>query len=51
MIEKPDNFHTRRRENASNGTSLNANDQIPNSVVQQWLGRLPAGASARRTRR
>ena len=34
-------------ENASNGASLAANYQIPNSVVQQpgFLGRLPAGAS------
>jgi hypothetical protein len=33
-------------ENASNGSSLNANYQLPNTVVQQLLGRLPAGASA-----
>jgi hypothetical protein len=33
-------------ENASNGTSLNANYQLPNTVVQQYLGRLPAGAQA-----
>jgi hypothetical protein len=33
-------------ENASNGTSLNANYQIPNEVVRTLLGRLPAGASA-----
>jgi hypothetical protein len=33
-------------ENASNGSSLAANYQIPNTVVQQLLGRLPAGASA-----
>lgn len=31
-------------DNASNGTSLNANYQLPNTVVQQYLGRLPAGA-------
>jgi hypothetical protein len=30
-------------ENGSNGTSLNANYQLPNSVVVQYLGRLPAG--------
>jgi hypothetical protein len=33
-------------ENASNGSALAANYQIPNTVVQQLLGRLPAGASA-----
>ena len=33
-------------ENASNGSSLAANYQIPNTVVQQLLGRLPAGATA-----
>ena len=33
-------------ENASNGTSLAANYQLPNTVVQQLLGRLPAGAFA-----
>jgi hypothetical protein len=33
-------------ENASNGSSLAANYQIPNSVVVGLLGRLPAGASA-----
>ena len=32
-------------ENASNGSSLAANYQIPNSVVVGLLGRLPAGAS------
>jgi hypothetical protein len=31
---------------ASNGTSLNANYQIPNTVIRQYLGRLPAGAFA-----
>lgn len=31
---------------ASSGTSLSANYQIPNSVVQTYLGRLPAGAFA-----
>jgi hypothetical protein len=31
---------------ASNGVSLDANYQIPNSVVRQYLGRLPAGALA-----
>ena len=35
-------------ENASNGASLSANYQMPNTVVQQLLGRLPAGASAHR---
>jgi hypothetical protein len=29
---------------ATNGASLNANVQLPNSVVQQLLGQLPAGA-------
>ncbi len=33
-------------DNASNGTSLAANYQLPNTVVQQYLGRLPAGALA-----
>jgi hypothetical protein len=33
-------------DNASNGTSLNANYQLPNTVVQQYLGRLPAGTLA-----
>jgi hypothetical protein len=33
-------------DNASNGTSLNGNYQLPNTVVQQFLGRLPAGALA-----
>ena len=33
-------------DNASNGISLNANYQLPNTVVQQYLGRLPAGALA-----
>jgi hypothetical protein len=33
-------------ENASNGTSLAANYQIPNSVLVTYLGRLPAGATA-----
>jgi Carboxypeptidase regulatory-like domain len=36
-------------ENASNGASLAANYQLPNTVVQQLLGRLPAGASAAQT--
>jgi hypothetical protein len=31
---------------ASNGTSLDANYQLPNSVVRDYLGRLPAGALA-----
>jgi hypothetical protein len=31
---------------ASNGTSLDANYQLPNSIVQSHLGRLPAGALA-----
>lgn len=33
-------------ENASNGISLSGNYQLPNSIVQQYLGRLPAGALA-----
>jgi hypothetical protein len=33
-------------QNASNGASLSANYQIPNTVVQGLLGRLPAGATA-----
>ena len=33
-------------DNASNGTSLSGNYQLPNTVVQQYLGRLPAGATA-----
>jgi hypothetical protein len=33
-------------DNASNGTSLNANYQLPNSEVLKYLGRLPAGQSA-----
>jgi hypothetical protein len=37
---------TTASENASNGTSLAANYQIPNTVVQTLLGRLPAGAQA-----
>jgi hypothetical protein len=36
---------TTASENASNGTSLNANYQIPNTEVLRLLGRLPAGAS------
>jgi hypothetical protein len=36
-------------ENASNGSSLAANYQLPNTVVQDLLGRLPAGASAAQT--
>jgi hypothetical protein len=36
-------------ENASNGASLAANYQLPNTVVQQLLGRLPAGANAAQT--
>jgi hypothetical protein len=31
---------------ASNGSALEANYQLPNTVVQQFLGRLPAGALA-----
>jgi hypothetical protein len=31
---------------ASNGTSLSANYQLPNTVVRDYLGRLPAGAFA-----
>ncbi len=34
---------------ASNGTSLNANTALPNTVVQQSLGRLPAGGLANGT--
>jgi hypothetical protein len=30
----------------SNGTSLSANYQVPNTVIQQYLGRLPAGQLA-----
>jgi carboxypeptidase family protein len=37
---------TTASENASNGSSLNANYQLPNTVVQTLLGRLPAGAQA-----
>jgi hypothetical protein len=37
---------TNASENASNGTSLSANYQLPNTVVQTLLGRLPAGAQA-----
>ena len=37
---------TNASENASNGASLDANYQIPNSVIVGFLGRLPAGASA-----
>ena len=37
---------TNASENASNGSSLSANYQIPNSVLVTFLGRLPAGASA-----
>jgi hypothetical protein len=33
----------------SNGNSLSANYQLPNTVVQQYLGRLPAGALANGT--
>ena len=40
---------TNASENASNGSSLSANYQMPNSVVQTLLGRLPAGASAAQT--
>jgi hypothetical protein len=40
---------TNASENASNGASLAANYQLPNTVVQQLLGRLPAGASAAQT--
>ena len=34
---------------ASNGTSLNANTPLPNTVVQQSLGRLPANGLANGT--
>jgi hypothetical protein len=37
---------TNASENASNGASLDANYQIPNSVLVGFLGRLPAGATA-----
>jgi hypothetical protein len=37
---------TNAGENASSGVSLSANYQMPNTVVQQLLGRLPAGAFA-----
>jgi hypothetical protein len=37
---------TNASENASNGASLAANYQIPNSVLVGFLGRLPAGATA-----
>ena len=37
---------TTASENASNGSTLAANYQIPNTLVQQLLGRLPAGATA-----
>jgi hypothetical protein len=33
-------------DNASNGTSLSGNYQLPNSVLVQYLGRLPAGGTA-----
>ena len=36
-------------DNASNGTSLNGNYQLPNTVVQQYLGGLPAGGTAAQT--
>jgi hypothetical protein len=36
-------------DNASNGTSLSGNYQLPNTVVQQYLGRLPAGGTATQT--
>jgi hypothetical protein len=39
-------LRTTASENASNGSSLAANYQIPNSVLVQYLGRLPAGATA-----
>jgi hypothetical protein len=42
-------IRTNASENASNGASLAANYQLPNTVVQQLLGRLPAGASAAQT--
>jgi len=42
-------IRTNASENASNGSSLAANYQLPNTVVQQLLGRLPAGASAAQT--
>jgi hypothetical protein len=39
-------IRTTASENASNGSSLSANYQIRNDVLMQYLGRLPAGASA-----
>jgi hypothetical protein len=39
-------IRTTASENASNGSSLSANYQMPNSYVVTLLGRLPAGASA-----
>jgi hypothetical protein len=39
-------IRTTASENASNGSSLSANYQIPNSVLVGFLGRLPAGATA-----
>ena len=39
-------IRTTASENASNGSSLAANYQIPNSVLVGFLGRLPAGATA-----
>ena len=36
-------------DNASNGTSLSGNYQVPNSLIVQYLGRLPAGATLAQT--
>jgi hypothetical protein len=40
----PNNIGGVGGNSATNGASLNANVQLPNSVVQQLLGQLPAGA-------
>ena len=40
---------TNAGENASSGVSLNGNYQLPNAVVQQLLGRLPAGQNINQT--
>jgi hypothetical protein len=42
----PGFFTTGDTQPGSNGNSLAANMQIPNTVIQQLAGRLPAGASA-----
>ena len=40
----PNNIGGVGGDSATNGASLNANYQLPNSVVQQILGQLPAGS-------